>query len=127
MTSLSSGCTEKSRPNLTMREEKKKRLEAKGWKVGAAKEFLRLSDEEAAYIELKLRLAESLRERRRHRRLTQVDLARLVKSSQSRVAKMEAGDPSVSIDLLIRSLLALRTSNREISRIISSSHLASAT
>lgn len=83
--------------------------------------------EEAAYIELKLRLAESLRERRRHRRLTQVDLARLVKSSQSRVAKMEAGDPSVSIDLLIRSLLALRTSNREISRIISSSHLASAT
>lgn len=102
-----------------MREEKRRRLEARGWKVGSTQEFLRLTDEEAAYIELKLRLAESLRKRRRRRRLTQVDLARLVRSSQSRVAKMEAGDPSVSLDLLIRSLLALGTSNLELSRIIS--------
>lgn len=102
-----------------MREEKRRRLEARGWKVGGTQEFLRLTDEEAAYIELKLRLAESLWKRRRRRRLTQVDLARLVRSSQSRVAKMEAGDPSVSLDLLIRSLLALGTSNLELSRIIS--------
>jgi transcriptional regulator with XRE-family HTH domain len=39
--------------------------------------------------------------------LTQVALAKKIKSSQSRVAKMEAGDPSVSIDLLVRSLIAL--------------------
>ncbi|MBI4278810.1 MAG: XRE family transcriptional regulator [Armatimonadetes bacterium] len=110
-----------------MRKERKERLEAKGWKVGTAREFLGLSDEEAAYIELKLRLAESLRKRRRHRRLTQADLAMLVGSSQSRVAKMEAGDPSVSLDLLIRSLLALGTSSRELSRIISSPRFASAT
>ncbi len=109
-----------------MREEKKKRLEAQGWKVGNAGEFLGLSDEETAYIELKLRLAESLREHRRHRRLTQVGLARLIKSSQSRIAKMEAGDPSVSLDLLIRSLLALGTSRRRLSQIISSSRAASA-
>ncbi len=108
-----------------MREEKKKRLEAQGWKIGNAGEFLGLSDEETAYIDLKLRLAESLREHRRHRRLTQVGLARLIKSSQSRIAKMEAGDPSVSLDLLIRSLLALGTSRRRLSRIISSSRAAS--
>ncbi len=102
-----------------MREEKRRRLEAKGWKVGSTREFLGLADEEAAYVELRLRLAESLRERRRRRRLTQAQLARLLKSSQSRVAKMEAGDPSVSLDLLIRSLLALGTSNLELSRIIS--------
>jgi len=102
-----------------MREEKRKRLLAKGWKVGSTQEFLRLTDEEAAYIELKLRLAESLRERRRRGRLTQVDLARLLKSSQSRVAKLEAGDPSVSLDLLIRSLLVLGASHRELSQIIS--------
>lgn len=102
-----------------MREEKRRRLEAKGWKVGSTQEFLRLTDEEAAYIELKLRLAENLRERRRRARLTQVDLARLLKSSQSRVAKLEAGDPSVSLDLLIRSLLVLGTSHRELSQIIS--------
>lgn len=103
-----------------MREGKRRRLEAKGWKVGSAKDFLRLTEEEAAYIEVKLRLAASLRRHREHRRLTQAELAGLVKSSQSRIAKMEAGDASVSLDLLIRSLLALGTSYRELSCIIAS-------
>jgi hypothetical protein len=102
-----------------VREEKRRRLEAKGWKVGSAREFLGLTEEETAYIELKLRLAASLRERRQRRRLTQAALARRLKSSQSRLARMEAGHPSVSLDLLIRSLLALGTSNLELSRIIS--------
>jgi hypothetical protein len=102
-----------------VRDEKRKRLEAKGWRIGNACEFLGLTDEEAAYIELKLRLASSLRVRRRRRRLTQADLARLLRSSQSRVAKMEIGDPSVSLDLLVRSLLALGASTVELSRIIS--------
>ncbi len=102
-----------------MRDEKRKRLEAKGWRIGDAREFLGLTDEEAAYIELKLRLASSLRVRRRRRRLTQAELARVLRSSQSRVAKMEVGDPSVSLDLLVRSLLALGASTVELSRIIS--------
>jgi DNA-binding XRE family transcriptional regulator len=101
-----------------MRESKRKRLEAKGWRVGNAADFLSLSPEEAAYVELKLRLADRLKERRRQRTLTQGGLARLVKSSQSRVAKMEAGDPSVSIDLLIRALLVLGASNKELATII---------
>lgn len=107
-----------------MREEKKRRLEAKGWKVGNVKEFLRLSDQESAYIELKIRLADGLRQRRHRNRLSQADLAKALKSSQSRIAKMEAGDPSVSVDLLIRSLLALGTSDRELSRIIATSRAA---
>lgn len=102
-----------------MREEKRRRLEARGWKVGTAQEFLRLSAEEAAYIELKVRLAMGLREWRRRRDLTQADLAKRLQSSQSRIAKMEAGDPSVSLDLLIRSLLTLGASRRELTRIIS--------
>ncbi|MBI2361920.1 MAG: XRE family transcriptional regulator [Elusimicrobia bacterium] len=101
-----------------MREAKRSKLEGMGWKVGGAKEFLGLSDQEAEFIELKLKLAGSLREKRRQRRLGQTELARLVHSSQSRVAKMEAADRSVSIDLLIRSLIALGTSNPEIGRII---------
>ena len=109
-----------------MRDEKRRRLEARGWKIGTAKEFLGLSEEEAAYVELKLRLADSLKERRRRRRMTQVGLAKALRSSQSRVAKMEAGDPTVSIDLLIRSLLALGTSARELSRIIVSSRPSTA-
>ena len=102
-----------------MREEKRRRLEARGWKVGTAREFLRLTAEEAAYVELKVRLAIALREWRRRRDLTQSELAKRLQSSQSRIAKMEAGDPSVSLDLLIRSLLTLGASQRELSRIMS--------
>lgn len=101
-----------------MRVEKRKRLETKGWKVAGAKELLGLTSQEAAYIELRLRLAEGLKARRRARGLTQTELARTVRSSQSRVAKMEAGDPAVSLDLLVKSLLALGTSNRELARLI---------
>ena len=104
-----------------MRESKRKHLEAKGWRVGSTAEFLNLSPEEDAYVELKIKLASKLREWRVRRQLTQGNLARLVKSSQSRVAKMEAGDPSVSLDLLIRTLLALGASSREIARIIAPS------
>lgn len=103
-----------------MDERKRRRLEARGWKVGSARELLGLSDEEQAYIELRLRLAEGLRARRLDRGITQVDLARTLRSSQSRVAKMEAGDPTVSLDLLVRSLIALGASSRELARIIAS-------
>ena len=104
-----------------MDRAKKKRLESKGWKVGDAAEFLSLSPEEAAYIELKLSFSQNLKARREKKQLTQAQLARMIKSSQSRVAKMEAGDPTVSLDLLVRSLLALGTSKRELARAISAS------
>src|SRR6266498_2445498 len=109
-----------------MRRSKKERLEAKGWRLGGAREFLGLSDEEAAYVEVRLRLAESLRVRRQKRKLSQTDLAKMLRSSQSRVAKMEGGDPSVSIDLLVRSLLALGASNRDLARAISGASLPKA-
>ncbi len=109
-----------------MRRDKKERLEAKGWRFGTAQEFLRLSDDETTYVELRLRLADSLRRRRQKRKLSQTDLAKLLHSSQSRVAKMEGGDPSVSIDLLIRSLLALGVSNRDLARAISGATLPKA-
>jgi ribosome-binding protein aMBF1 (putative translation factor) len=99
-----------------MKEGKRKRLEAAGWKVGSVAEFLALSDEEAAVIELKLDLAEAVRTERARRRLTQKDLAKALQSSQSRVAKMEAGDASVSIDLMIRTLLRLGASRRDLIR-----------
>ena len=107
-----------------MRDTKRKRLQAKGWKVGTAKQFLELTDEEDAFIELRLKLAEGLKVRRVRQGLTQVQLAKAVRSSQSRVAKMEAGDPTVSLDLLIRSLLVLGTTNRELGQIIAQRSLA---
>jgi predicted XRE-type DNA-binding protein len=106
---------------MTMREPKRKRLEAKGWKAGSVEEFLQFSPEESAYVELRLKLSDGLRKHRQQQNLTQVELAKLVRSSQSRVAKMEVGDTSISLDLLIRSLLALGASNRDLARIISPS------
>ena len=101
-----------------MRESKRKKLEAKGWRIGTPKDFLGMSDEEEAYVNLRLKLAEGLKARRQSRGITQVGLARTIKSSQSRVAKMEAGDPTVSLDLLVKSLFALGASNRELAAII---------
>ena len=104
---------------MSVREAKRRRLKTRGWQVGTAFEFLRLSAEEAACIELKVRLAMGLREWRQRRDLTQSDLAKRLQSSQSRIAKMEAGDPSVSLDLLVRSLLTLGASRRDLTRIMS--------
>lgn len=103
-----------------MHASKRKKLEKNGWKVGDADDFLGLTPEESAYIEMKLALSHSLKERRLRRNLSQVELAKLIKSSQSRIAKMEAGDPSVSIDLLMKSLLALGSSPEDVAKVISS-------
>ncbi len=88
------------------------------WKVGSAAEFLGLSPEESRFIELKLVLSRWLRARREARKLTQTELAQKLRSSQSRIANMEAGDPSVSVDLLIRSLFSLGATKRDLARVI---------
>lgn len=103
-----------------MEAAKRKRLEAAGWSVGSATDFLKLSPEEAAFVELKLRLSESLKRRRQSNKLSQAALAKKIKSSQSRVAKMEAGDPSVSLDLLIRALLAIGATRNDLARVLGS-------
>ena len=104
-----------------MRKDKRERLVKKGWKVGSADEFLGLAPEESAYLDLKMKLSADLKRLRAERKLTQIELAKIIHSSQSRVAKMEVGDPTVSLDLIIRSLLALGASNKELARAISSS------
>lgn len=109
-----------------MREDKRKRLEARGWRVGTATEFLGTSPEEDAYIDIKLRMADGLRRLRDERHLTQAEVAKLLKSSQSRVAKMESGDGSVSLDLMVRSLFALGASRAELVRIIKGKRTAKA-
>ena len=103
---------------MTVNRAKQKQLERKGWKFGTADEFLGLSAEEVAYIELKLALSDALKAKRVSKKLTQAEFALVMKSSQSRVAKMEAGDPTVSIDLLVKSLLALGVSRKELGRSI---------
>jgi transcriptional regulator with XRE-family HTH domain len=96
---------------------KKQRLEAKGWKVGTVSDFLELTPEENALIEIKLALSRSLKEQRQ-KMMTQTELAEKIHSSQPRVAKAENGDASVSIELLIRSMLAIGITPQEIGQVI---------
>ena len=101
-----------------MNKAQSAKLEAKGWRSGSAAEFLGLSREESYFVELKLKLADELKKRRAKRNISQHELAALIGSSQSRVAKMERGDASVSIDLLFRSLLAMGATPKDLGRSI---------
>ena len=101
-----------------MKSTKRVRLEAAGWKVGSASAFLGLDAEEAAFVELKVALSQSLRQWRTRQKLTQGELAKRLRSSQSRVAKMEAADRTVSVDLLVRSLFKLGAKPKDIARAI---------
>ena len=97
---------------------KKKRLKEAGWSTGSVAEFLELTPEDSALIEIKLRLTELAKKARARRHLSQVALAERLGSSQSRVAKLEAGDPSVSLELLVRASLASGATRKELARAI---------
>lgn len=99
-----------------MSAPKLKRLKSAGWKIDSTKDFLQLSDEEAMLVELKLSLTDAVRQSRQKRGLTQIDLAQRMGSSQSRVAKMEAGDPSVSLDMIVRAFFAVGGTRQELQR-----------
>ncbi len=97
-----------------MKNSKRARLEAHGWRVGSVAEFLELTPEEAAFVETKLALSRCVRDRRTAQNVSQSVLAKRLKSSQSRVAKMEAADATVSIDLLLRALFALGAKPKDV-------------
>jgi predicted transcriptional regulator len=99
-----------------VKADKRKKIEKAGWKVSTTDEFLGLSKEESEYIEMKLALSETLKKERTKRKVSQVELAKMISSSQSRVAKMEAADPTVSFDLIVKSLLALGVSRRQVAK-----------
>ncbi len=94
------------------------KIEKKGWKITTAKDYLGLSDDEERVIELRLALSEALKQKRLEANMTQENFAKILQSSQSRVAKMEAGDASVSFDLLIRSLFKAGIDRKKLSKII---------
>lgn len=90
-----------------MDKQKQKSLVAAGFQVGDAADFLGLTEEERSLVELRVAVSRTVRRLREEQRLTQQQLAARLKSSQSRVAKIEAGSTDVSLDLLFRGLFAL--------------------
>lgn len=101
-----------------MKASKQKQLEAAGWKIGFASEFLELSEAEVMLVNMKLALARRIKALRQRKRMTQSDLAKLIGSSQSRVAKLESADRSVSMELLVRSLATLGASRAQIGKVV---------
>jgi len=99
-----------------MDKQKQKELEEKGFRVGSAADFLDLTPEEESYIEIRLDISNLIKNQRAKRGWTQKQLARAMGSSQSRIAKMEAGEPSTSLDLMIKALLRLGISKQEIGK-----------
>lgn len=96
-----------------MDKAKQKRLIQKGWHIGDADGFLQLSEEESALVNIRLALSRRLRQRR-EAKMTQADLAAKIGSSQPRIAMAEKGSRSVSIDLLVRALIATGATPKEI-------------
>lgn len=101
-----------------MHADKRKKLERAGWTVGDAGDFLGLTVEERRFVDVKLALAAGLRQRREQLGLTQTQVAQRFGSSQSRVAKMEAADRTVSTDLLLKSLFTLGASTRDVAKLL---------
>jgi DNA-binding XRE family transcriptional regulator len=90
-------------------------LEAEGHHmVTDVADWLGLSEAESDLIDLRLDLRRLVRFARERAGLTQAQAARKLKSSQSRLSKMESGDPSVSLDLLVTSALTLGATRQEV-------------
>jgi len=101
-----------------MNKSKIRSLKKSGWKVGTAKDLLNLSDEELRLIETKRALRKLLKEARISNNITQEKLAEMINSSQSRIAKIEASSPDVSIDLIFKALFALGVSQAKLAKTI---------
>lgn len=89
-----------------------------GWVEGSVKDFLDLDQADMEFIETRLALSRRLKTERIKRHLTQSDLAEKLETSQSRVAKMEKGDPSVSLDLLVQALFRIGFKRKQLAEAI---------
>ena len=102
---------------MSLSAKKRERIKSMGGRVTSAGEWLDLSPEEIAVIDMKIRLGEQIKARRRKKRLSQESLAKLLKTSQGRVSKLEKGQ--ATLDQLARSLLALGGSSKDVGQTIS--------
>jgi DNA-binding transcriptional regulator YiaG len=101
---------------MKKRSVKNRKVES-GWVEGSVQDFLELSDADMLIIETRLAASRLLRATRQRNKLTQQAVAERLRTSQSRLAKMEAGDSSVSLDLLLRSLFTLGVSRKSVATI----------
>lgn len=107
-----------------MKKTKREGLERAGYTITDMQKFLNLSDEEMAVIDLKISLVKKLKDVRKAAGVTQKQLAKLMKSSQSRVAMLESGSSDASLELICKALFVLGVSSKELGKTISSTKAA---
>lgn len=92
---------------MALSKEKKAKLAKAGGRVTTVDEFLDLNPADAAMVEFRTQLAVALRARRSAEGLTQAQLGKRIGSTQAQVARMENASPRVTLDLVLRALLAV--------------------
>jgi DNA-binding XRE family transcriptional regulator len=103
---------------MALSKERKAKLQKAGFKVGTVQEFLGLSDAEMIIIDMRIALGKKIRVARERQQLTQSDLAKRIRSSQPRVAKIESGEEGVSLDLMTKAALAVGMTRKQIAKAI---------
>ena len=81
-------------------------LQAAGWDIGDAADFLEMSNEERQLLDARVELALAIRQQRIAVNLSQKELGAKLKTSQPRVAKIERAATDVSLDQLVRAFAA---------------------
>ena len=99
---------------MPVSEKKRARIKAMGGKVTDASEWLDLSVEDVAIIDMKIQLGEGLRALRKKNHLSQEMAAEMLHTSQGRVSKMEKG--MATLDQLARCLLMMGHSKEALAR-----------
>ncbi|MGB5398666.1 MAG: helix-turn-helix domain-containing protein [Thermoanaerobaculia bacterium] len=104
---------------MRLEARKRERIEKMGGRVTTVEEWLELSPEEVAIIDMKIQLGEELKALRRSKKLSQEKAAEILNTSQGRVSKMERGQ--ASLDQLAWCLLVMGKSRKALARAISGS------
>ncbi len=96
-----------------------KRRKGTTWVETDVQELLDLSAQDLVIVEFRAALALALQQARKRQKLTQETAAKTIGTSQAQVARMEAGQSSITIDRLIKALIALGVSRPTIVKALS--------
>ncbi|MBO4435298.1 MAG: helix-turn-helix transcriptional regulator [Fibrobacter sp.] len=101
-----------------MDKAKKESLEKKGWKFGDVDEYLGLTPAEMVIVEMKAELAKALIKKRKKSGMSQTEASAKAQTSQSRYAKAEHSDSSVSLELMIKLFFSLGADKKELFKVL---------
>ena len=97
-----------------MDAERKKKREAADWKFGDYADFLDMTPEEKAVVEIRLAATREMERLRAENPISQEELARRMGTKQPNVSKLFKNPGKATLDTLFRALLALGSTPKKI-------------